>query len=141
QILKEITAMAHLAETNMDLAMSDIINKIDANSDTIEKNERQLNYLNKAITNYLVRISSLNISPKDEKLVGTLYHVVSDIERIGDHSENLMEAAQILANNSIGLSEEAQKELMTMYQKVKLLYRDALYVFRSEEHTSELQSR
>jgi phosphate:Na+ symporter len=129
QILKEITAMAHLAETNMDLAMSDIINKTDANSDTIEKNERQLNYLNKAITNYLVRISSLNISPKDEKLVGTLYHVVSDIERIGDHSENLMEAAQILANNSIGLSEEAQKELMTMYQKVKLLYRDALYVF------------
>lgn len=129
QILKEISAMAHLAETNLDLAMSDVINKTDANFSLIEKNEKQINFLNKAITNYLVKISSLNISRRDEKLIGTLYHVVSDIERIGDHSENLMEAAQLLLNNSTGISEEAQRELTNMYQKVKLLYRDALYVF------------
>ncbi|HEY8423175.1 MAG TPA: Na/Pi cotransporter family protein [Clostridia bacterium] len=129
QILKEIMAMAHLAETNLDLAMSGLINKTDENFGDIEKNEKQLNFLNKAITSYLVKISSLNISRKDEKLIGTLYHVVSDIERIGDHSENLMEAAQMLISNNGGLSEEAQKELINMYQKVKLLYRDALYVF------------
>lgn len=129
QILKEIMAMASLAETNMDLAMGGLINKTDEDFGTIEKNERQLNFLNKAITNYLVKISSLNISRRDEKLIGTLYHVVSDIERIGDHSENLMEAAQLLLSNGGGLSEEAQKELTNMYQKVKLLYRDALYVF------------
>ena len=129
QILKEIIDMAHLAETNMDLAMSDVINAADINMDTITKNEKQINYLNKAITNYLVKISSLHISKSDEALVGSLYHVVSDVERIGDHSENLCEAAQLMTSENISLSQEAKEELMTMYQKVKLLYRDGLYVF------------
>jgi len=129
QILKEIIDMAHLAETNMDLAMSDVINAADINVDTITKNEKQINYLNKAITNYLVKISSLHISKSDEALVGSLYHVVSDVERIGDHSENLCEAAQLMTSENISLSQEAKEELMTMYQKVKLLYRDGLYVF------------
>ncbi|HEY8389654.1 MAG TPA: Na/Pi cotransporter family protein [Clostridia bacterium] len=129
QILKEITDMGHLAETNMDLAMSDVINATDINVDTVYKNEKQLNYLNKALTNYLVKISSLNISKADEVLIGSLYHVVSDIERIGDHSENLCEAAQQMVAENISFSEEAKNEIMTMYQKVKLLYRDALYVF------------
>lgn len=129
QILKEIMDMAHLAETNMDLAMSDVINVADINVDTVYKNEKQIDYLNKAITSYLVKISSLNISNADEALVGTLYHVVSDVERIGDHSENLCEAAQLMISGNILLSDDAKEELMTMYQKVKLLYRDSLYVF------------
>lgn len=133
QILKEMNDMAHLAETNMDLAMSDVINFTDINVETVYKNEKQLNYLNKAITNYLVKISSLHIAKADEALIGSLYHVVSDIERIGDHSENLIEAAQLMASGNISLSDEAKDELMTMYQKVKLLYRDAIYVFEKRD--------
>ena len=128
QLLKEIVDMAHLSETNMDLAMNDVINASDVNIETVYKNEKKINYLNKAITNYLVKISGLNISKADKTLIGSLYHVVSDIERIGDHSENLSEAAQGLTGD-VCLSDEAKEELMTMYQKVKLVFRDALYVF------------
>lgn len=133
QILKEIIDMSHLAETNMDLSMSDVINVTDINTNNVNKNEQKLNYLNKVITNYLVKISSLNLSESDKKLIGSLYHVVSDIERIGDHSENFSEAAQQMVNENISISSEAKDELMAMYQKVKLLYRDSMYVFEKRD--------
>lgn len=143
QVMKEIVDMAHLAEINLDLSMSDVINCEDSNVNAVNKNERHINYLNRAITNYLVQISSLNISKSDEILIGALYHVVSDIERIGDHSENLSEAAQAMIAENIILSEDAKNELMTMYQKIKLLYRDALYVFekRNEKMIDEVNRR
>lgn len=133
QVLKQIIVMAKIAETNVDLAMSDVINNKEVNTSTINKNERHLNHLNRVITNYLVKISSLSVSRADEQLIGSLYHVVSDLERIGDHAENFSEAAQAMAAQDKGMSEEAIAELTSMYEKVKLLYRDALYVFENRD--------
>lgn len=133
QVIKEIIAMAQLAKTNVDLAMTDVLAKTDANTDTINKNERKINFLNREITNYMIQLSSLNLSNSDEKLLGALYHVVSDIERIGDHAENCSEAAQLMAAEGVALSEEANKEIETMYARVISLYEVAINTFEKRD--------
>lgn len=51
--------------------------------------EAYIDFLNRQITDYLVKISELDLPIADAKILGGLFHVVNDIERIGDHAENL----------------------------------------------------
>ncbi len=118
QVQKEVLHMAELAKTNLILAKDALIN-YDVNSDELlERNEADINMLNKEIASYLIKISSLNISASDEKLVGTLHHVINDIERIGDHAENFMELATAILQENAELSEDAVAELKNMFEKV-----------------------
>lgn len=135
QMTKEIMHMAHLAEHNFDISIHTLLEPDADFSEEIAKNEHELNYLNKAITNYLVKISSLHISDADEKLIGSYYHVVSDIERIGDHAENFNDIASQMEKDCLRFSEDASGELMDMYSRIKLLFKDTMYCFetRSDE--------
>lgn len=121
QVLKEIVSMFSLARNNLDLAMKDVIDKSDKNAQLVEENENKLDFLNHGITNYITQLSSHNLSATDEKLLGALYHVVSDIERIGDHALNCSEFAQIVVSSNINLSEDAIEEIKSMYQRVAQL--------------------
>jgi len=136
QMVKEVRNMAHLAERNFDMSVEYLIDPTLNYEEEVATHEHELNYLNKAITNYLVKISTLNITAEDEALVGSLYHVVSDIERIGDHAENFSDIAKAMYTDNVRFSGEAQEELLTMYKHIKLLYKDVMYTFANR--TDEL---
>jgi phosphate:Na+ symporter len=55
---------------------------------------------------------------KDLQLIGGLFHVVNDIERIGDHSENIIEYAEYLIEHNLTMSDMAIEELTMMKDKV-----------------------
>ncbi len=129
QTMKEVRNMAQFAEDNFDRSIQFLIDPSKNLEGEIEKAEREINYLDKAITNYLIKISTLNITDEDEVLIGSLYHVVSDIERIGDHAENFSEVALEMYGENIRFSEDAKSELLNMYNHVKKLYRDVMYCF------------
>lgn len=57
----------------------------------VYENEKLINILNKSITTYLVKLNNLKLSDKQLNLVGSMFHVVNDIERIGDHAENIID--------------------------------------------------
>lgn len=135
QVQKEVFHMASLAKNNLAIAMEAIINYDISKSELLESNERDINTLNKEIAAYLIKISSLNISSSDEKLLGTLHHVINDIERIGDHAENFMELAGGILQDSAELSEEAIAELKNMYSKVDEMFEKGLYVVEKRDKT------
>ena len=75
--------MATLAKENLGVAVRALINSDVSERELLDANEKDINVLNKEIASYLIKISALDVSVSDEKLLGALHHVISDIERIG----------------------------------------------------------
>ena len=117
QVLKETLRMAEKAKTNVELAMSAFINNDLEKAKEVYSNERIINVLEKDITDYLVELSQLDLPEHDLKLFKSTYHVINDIERIGDHAENIADLAIEKMNNSISLGKEAKGELVEIFNK------------------------
>src|SRR5699024_6332627 len=106
-----------------------------------EDNEEVLNFLNTNITEYLVKINSLELEDNDRKLVGALFHVVSDFERIGDHGENIAEQAIQLQTTKTTFSEQALEELHQMQDKVISVLDDSCRLFQERKMDFDLAYR
>ncbi len=145
QVLKEVSNMAVLAKENLDRGFNAIVNASLSERAQILQTEEKINFVNKGVARYLIKMSSLSLPRSDEKLVGSLHHVIGDIERIGDHAENFLEEAQEMQENGITFSDDAMDELNNMYQKVRFMFERSMYVFENRDETalaeiSELES-
>ena len=98
--------------------------------------------MNHKITDYLVKAGEMDLPTADADLLGGLFHVVNDIERIGDHAENFADAAKRRMDDKIELSEKAQKQLNDMMEKVVRLLHYSLDMFtnKNSEHMREILS-
>jgi phosphate:Na+ symporter len=84
-------------------------------AETAYQIEDAINNLDREITNYLIQISSVNISPDESAHHVTLMETVRDIERIGDHFENIIELIDYRDVNRVTLSEDAMDDLSEMF--------------------------
>jgi phosphate:Na+ symporter len=102
--------------------------------------EKNINFLNHAITDYLVKINQTTLPIEDLKSLGALFHVVNDIERIGDHAENVADAAVQRKENGAVISKEAQKELGDMLDMVNKIiqYSIEMFVKSDESHMKDI---
>jgi len=94
--------------------------------------------LNQRITAYLIRINALDLEDNDREIVGALFHVVNDIERIGDHSENIGEQAQIVIGGKASLSGSASDELHEMQNLILTILDDSFQLFLKGSNDAEL---
>lgn len=94
--------------------------------------EKDIDQMAGMISDYLVKISSLSLTEKQHELINHLFYTVSDIERIGDHAENLAELAKFKVNNNIVFSEKANKELEGIMEYVT---NSIVYALRAREGT------
>ncbi len=120
QIKKEIVNMARIAMDNFNLSCKMICTKDLSEVDKFRRNENQLNYLNKGIVHYLVKLSSMELSAKDSLYISTAYHSITDLERIGDYAENIVEYTERFIENGESFSEFAIADI----EKVRLLIQD-----------------
>lgn len=132
QVAKEVHRMAMLARNNFKLAAECLLNADLENVETVLHNEEVINYINHTLTPILVKINALDLSYQDAKYIGRVFHVVNDIERIGDHAVNLTEAAQSRVNQKISLSDEGENELQEMYDTVLKLLDGAIDSFTEQ---------
>ena len=124
--IKEVSRMGEKARDSVDHAMEGIL---EASTDAIEKSFKQekiINQLQKTILNYLLKLSKASLSEEDRETVDALFNTVNDIERIGDHAENLAEIAQSAIDGQVSFSEQGQNEISDMYNKVVSAYTYAL---------------
>lgn len=128
-VINEIDRMASLAGENLNRAMNALITLDEEDIDEVYHVEENINFLNHAITDYLVKINQTTLPIEDLKSIGGLFHIVNDIERIGDHAENVADAARQRIETGVSLSKEAQTELGTMLDKVNEMYRLSVDVF------------
>ena len=138
QVLKEVARMGDLARKNYLLSMDMLFNGGIERMEELEDNEEVLNFLNTNITEYLVKINSLELEDNDRQLVGTLFHVVSDFERIGDHGENIAEQAILLEKTKTTFSENALNELHEMQDRVIGVLDDSCRLFQSRKMDFDL---
>ncbi len=132
---KEIVRMACIAKENIHYAMDMLLNVNDTAKE-IDKNEKLINFLNKNITRYLTVLMGEALPDKEEKKVGSFYHVVSDIERVGDYCINIMEYSDKLRAEDMSLSEGAVQELEKMANRVVELFDLSIQAF--EQRNQEL---
>ncbi len=134
QIIMEVERMGKIVEKCIKNAIDAFIKKDQVLIDQVFSDEGVTDFLNHEITKYLVRANQLDLSPGDAKLVGAMYHVVNDLERIGDHAENIAEFAQSrLDNSSLKFSDKAIDELKNMSGKVFALLQLANDIFKKSD--------
>ena len=117
QVKKEIDYMISLAQDNIRMAFDAMENCSVENGKAIHKNEDIIDFTNCELTRFLIKLSA-NVEQSDEKIIGSSFHVLNDVERIGDHAENFYGIAKEMHGNKILFSETAQKEIKQMFDKI-----------------------
>lgn len=133
QIIKEIIRMADIARANMKKAIDAILNGDEKLIEEVYADEKAINVLERKITEYLLAVSHQAISPQQSKRVAALFNTVHDVERIGDHAENLAELAQFKIDNKIVFSKTAVKELKEIFSVVDKAIETALYALQHDD--------
>ena len=134
QVHKEVERMANMALENYRLASQIFLKRQPELVEDALVTEEVINFLNHEITRFLVKISALNLDYTSSKLVGSLYHVVNDIERVGDHAENIVEFSQAYIDNEKFFSEEAIDELTAISSKVEKMLAHAIDIFSAGDY-------
>lgn len=111
QTKNEIVNMADLALRNFNFACETICSLDFSQLALFRRNERELNFLNAEITKFAVQLSKLPMSEEDHVFLATAFHSVSDLERIGDYAENIVEYAENLKSSNHRFSEKAIGEV------------------------------
>ena len=138
QVKKEVEHMAQLAKDNMVRAFDELKTQDHKNAELIHQTEDLIDFTNNELTKYLIKLTSL-VDGNEEKIIGSYFHVVNDIERVGDHAENLLELSEKMKDMDLTFSSDALDELQTMFDKVSLMYDIALDVFDDKTHERHLQ--
>ena len=117
QVVKETIRMAEIARDNFILSMKAFLEGNQEYIDKVYNNEEIINTLEKEITDYLIELSQHNLPEEESIIISKTYHTINDIERIGDHAENIVELASSKIADKLELSDEALIEIKDMYNK------------------------
>ncbi len=139
QVKKEMDYMLSLVEENMSLCFEGMEEHSLAHSDTIVKNEAVIDFTNSALTKFLIKLSA-SVEQSDERVIGSYFHVLNDLERIGDHAENFHEIGQEMIAKEIVFSEKARGDILSMRQTVMRMFSIAKDAFENlnKDNLSEL---
>ncbi len=139
--IKELNRMASLASENINRSMNALITLDEDDINEVYEVEKNINFLNHSITNYLVKINQTNLPVDDLRQIGALFHIANDIERIGDHAENVADAAKVRIEKGVGFSADAQKEMGELLDMVNLIVRYAIEIFSndSDKHMKDVE--
>ena len=121
QVKKEIEYMFDLVEENTSLSLVAMNTGSSEHNDTIRSNEKIINFTNNALTKFLIELSG-SVEQSDERIIGSYFHVLNDLERIGDHAENLHEIGLEMIDKKIAFSETARVEITEMSENIMKMF-------------------
>ena len=130
---KETLRMGEKSKESLDSAMKGILEKSENDLASTLKKEVLINSLQKTILDYLLKLSKAPLNEESREVIDSLFNTVNDIERVGDHAENLAELAQSSITNDVVFSDNAKSELVDMYNKVVATYSYALESMRNSD--------
>ena len=139
QAKKEIDYMLSLVEENIRLSLISLDGKPGENSKAIAANEETIDFTNGALTRFLIKLSAC-VDSRSEQKIGSYFHVLNDLERIGDHAENFHEIGQEMLDKKLAFSDTALSDIHRMYQAVLDMLAIAKDAFDTEhpDHLPEL---
>lgn len=111
QAHRELVRMGTMARDNLQVSLEAFFDKNDDKAEQVLEIEQTIDYLSHEITGYLVKMRGLDLPENHLEKLGMMFHVVSDIERIGDHAENIAEYAVLESEHQAEISPDAREEL------------------------------
>ncbi len=132
QVKKEIEYMSQLARTNIADSFSAMSGNAEKYAPEISEKEERIDFTNKAVSKYLIKLSAL-VDARDERNIGAYFHVLNDLERIGDHADNFCEMGVEMQANGLQFSDVAKAELEQMQGKVLRMFEIATEAFEGGE--------
>lgn len=135
EAMKEIARMGRKAEENLQLSIEAFFDGDQKKTDQVYKTEKYIDFLSHEITDYLVDVNQRQLPVSDSLKIGGLFHVVNDIERIGDHAENIADAAVRMREENITFSKKAVREIQEMFEKDLRVLTCALEMFENEDYS------
>lgn len=128
EVKKEIENMFDLSKENMKLAGEALINMNLESKGKIDEIENNIDYLNEAITKFLIKITH-QATYQDDQKIGSYFHVINDVERIGDHAMNIFEITEEMNKNGYEFSSIAISGINKMYNNVMNMFEIAYSCF------------
>jgi phosphate:Na+ symporter len=132
QVENECKRLSELASKNYDYAMRAFFERNQKLIDKVHENEKVIDYLTSEITRYIVKINGLDILDSDRKTMGVMYSAIQDIERIGDHAENIIEHAREMMDRKMTFSPAAMQELHRLDDMCKKLIDEGFRMFNAQ---------
>lgn len=128
QVKKEIEYMAEKVQFNLSHSFKAMEENATSYTDEIIGNEAIVDFTNHALSKYLIKLSAVS-DGKGEKAIGAYFHVLNDLERIGDHAENFYDIGVEMQEKGLQFSESANTEIREMEGKVLRMFEIAAEAF------------
>ena len=122
QAKNEIVNMAEIAMQNFSLSCKMICTLDFSEIEQFRANEDELNFLNREIVHFLVKLSGTQLSERDTTYISTAFHSVTDLERVGDYAENIVEYAEHLKSTGEVFSNDAVEEIEHVHELIEKLF-------------------
>ena len=129
QVKKEINYMIDLVKENVSgcfTAMETGSTKLNAK---LAENEKIIDFTNGALTKFLIKLSSM-VEESNEVVIGSYFHVLNDLERIGDHAENFVEIGEEMSEKGLAFSPIAMEEIGSMRKNINEMFALAEKAFK-----------
>ncbi len=121
QVKKEMDYMLGLVEENVTYAFEAMDTGSLEHDERIRQNEEIIDFTNSALTKFLIKLSG-DVEQSDETIIGSYFHVLNDLERIGDHAENFHEIGVEMIGKKISFSDKAHNEIASMRESVMQMF-------------------
>ena len=131
----ETIRMGRIARENLSLALSTLSDHDEEKMADVKQREFVIDKLCDNISKYLIDLCMLHLSDKDNEMVTSLLNTVSDMERVGDHAENIVELAEEMKQEGISFSDTALEELNEMFTTTLGAYDNAVKALELDDIT------
>ncbi|BBF41952.1 sodium-dependent phosphate transporter [Lachnospiraceae bacterium KM106-2] len=131
-VVKEVVHVGEVTLDNAKLAVESMLENDKEKAAKVFETEKTIDKLVKIITEYLVKISNLSITEKQSIVVNHMFYTISNIERVGDHAENMAELAVEKIDHSISFSSDAQKEMKDLCEVAIKSFENAIEARKTE---------
>ncbi len=115
----EVIHMGQITQANLGRAVKALEGRSQEDINEVYKTEKTINNMEKMLTEYLIKVDNLSLTEHQKLVVANLFYSISDIERVGDHAENLAELAQDMADKNYSFSETAISDLRSISDAVQ----------------------
>lgn len=133
QVAKEVYRMAKIVEDNFKSSYLAFVNKDEKLTQQVFSTEKIINQLETDILQFLVKLSNKPLNESQHVQVNALINMINDIERVGDHADNIAELSQVAIENNLPFSDIAMKELENIFNKAFEAYKNATEAFHAED--------
>lgn len=130
---QEILELSNFIYNNVELSVDSILTKDNTKAKQVFKNENKINAYTDAISKYLVKINGLSLNDIQSQRVSNLFHIINDLERIGDHGDNLAEISNKMIEENLYFSNESMLELKSMSDNCLLAFKHSIDIINSED--------